>query len=108
MGVNADILDHLTVTIRDRKQGDASTSYTAQLFARGTERIAKKLGEEAVELALAAVLKQRKETANEAADLLFHLMVLLEDASIPLEEVFEVLRRREGISGIAEKAARKE
>jgi phosphoribosyl-ATP pyrophosphohydrolase len=100
-----DTLDRLEATIRARRDSDPSTSYVAKLFARGRLKIAQKLGEEAVETALAAVAEPDK-LASEAADLIFHLAVLLADAGLSLDDVRAELARREGLSGIAEKAAR--
>jgi phosphoribosyl-ATP pyrophosphohydrolase len=100
-----DILDRLEATIRSRRCGDPAESYVAKLFSRGRLKIAQKLGEEAVETALAAVAEPEK-LASEAADLLFHLAVLLADADLSLDDVRAELARREGLSGIAEKAAR--
>lgn len=100
-----DILDRLEATIRARRDGDPSASYVAKLFARGRLKIAQKLGEEAVETALAAVAEP-DTLASEAADLIFHLAVLLADAGLSLDDVRAELARREGMSGIAEKAAR--
>lgn len=95
-------------TIASRKGGDASESYTAKLFARGTDKIAQKLGEEAVETVIAAVGKDRDGTIGESADLIYHLLVLWADAGIRPDDVLAELERREGTSGIAEKASRKE
>lgn len=101
-----DFLNRLEATIRDRRGGDSETSYVAKLFARGRETIAQKLGEEAVETVIAALGGDRAALTSEAADLLFHLLVLLADAGISLDEVRAELERREGVSGIAEKAGR--
>ena len=94
-------------TITSRKGGDPSESYTAKLFGRGTEKIAQKLGEEAVETVIAVVAKDRDGVIGESADLLYHLLVAWADARIAPEEVMAELERREGKSGIAEKASRK-
>jgi len=102
------IIARLFDTIASRKGGDASGSYTAKLFARGTDKIAQKLGEEAVETVIAAVTKDRDGTIGESADLIYHLLVLWADAGIRPEDVLAELERREGISGIAEKASRRE
>lgn len=102
------VLDRLFAVIASRQGGDADTSYTAKLFARGTDKIAQKLGEEAVETVIAAVTKDRDGTIGESADLIYHLLVLWADAGIRPEDVLAELERREGTSGIAEKAARKE
>jgi phosphoribosyl-ATP pyrophosphohydrolase len=86
---------------------DPSTSYVAKLHAKGLPKIAQKLGEEGVETVIAALSGSREELVGEAADLLFHLLVLLGEKQVPLAEVLAELDRREGVSGIAEKAARK-
>jgi len=100
-------LEKLEATIRHRRGADPAASYVAKLFAKGRSKIAQKLGEEAVETVIAAVSGNREAVTGEAADLLFHLTVLLADLDIPLADVFAELDRREGVSGIAEKAARK-
>ena len=100
-----DVLDRLEAIIRERRGGDAGSSYVAGLFARGRPHIAQKLGEEAVETVIAA-LGQPDKIASEAADLLFHLLVLLADAGLSLDDVRAELARREGVSGHDEKAAR--
>ncbi len=97
----------LESTVRERRAADPSTSYVANLFAKGRAKIAQKLGEEAVETVIAAMSGDRTATTGEAADLLFHLTVLLAELDIPLSDVFAELDRREGTSGLAEKAARK-
>jgi phosphoribosyl-ATP pyrophosphohydrolase len=102
----ADTLDRLAATIAARRQAEPGSSYVASLFAKGLPKIAQKLGEEAVETVIAALSGDPKEVAGEAADLLFHLMVLLEAAGVPHADVLAELDRREGVSGLAEKAAR--
>ena len=102
------VIDRLFETVASRKGGDAAESYTAKLFARGTDKIAQKLGEEAVETVIAAVTKDRDSMIGESADLIYHLLVLWADAGIRPEDVLAELERREGTSGIAEKASRKE
>ena len=87
-------LRSLEVLIEGRRNADPSTSYTAQLFARGTKRIAQKVGEEGVETALAATVKDTEELKNEAADLVYHLLVLLADADLELADVIDILRAR--------------
>lgn len=104
----AGTLEKLEATIRSRRAADPSTSYVAKLFAKGRPKIAQKLGEEAVETVIAALAGDRKAVVGEVADLLFHLSVLLADLDIPLSEVLGELERREGLSGLAEKAARQE
>ena len=101
-----DMLDRLEATIRARRgEGDAATSDAASLFAKGRPKIAQKLGEEAVETVIAA-MAQPDKIVSEAADLLFHLIVLLTDAGLSLDDVRAELARREGVSGHEEKAAR--
>ena len=99
-------LDRLYAVIAGRQSGDTGASYTAKLFDAGTGKIAQKLGEEAVETVIAAVAKDRDGTVGESADLLYHLLVLWADAGIRPEDVLAELERREGTSGIAEKASR--
>ena len=102
-----DTLTRLEQTIADRLgSGDAASSYVAQLHARGLPVIARKLGEEAVETIVAALSGKREELVGEAADALFHLLVLLGEKDVPLSEVLAELDRREGTSGIDEKASR--
>lgn len=103
-----DVLDRLDQSIRARRGGDPAHSYVAALFARGRPRIAQKVGEEAVEAVIAAMAGDRAALTGEAADLIFHLAVLLEEGGSSLGAVAEELARREGRSGIAEKAARAE
>ena len=100
------VLDQLEATIRARRDADPDSSYVARLFAKGRAKIAQKVGEEAVETALAAVGADPAALVPEAADLVFHLLVLLADAGHSLDDVRAELARREGLSGIAEKAAR--
>ena len=99
-------LEKLESTIKARRDADPSASYVAALFARGMPKIAQKLGEEAVETVIAAIAGDPKAITGEAADLLFHLTVLLAAAGVPLSDVMAELDRREGVSGLAEKAAR--
>lgn len=100
------VLDALYKTVLDRKGADAATSYTANLYTRGTEKIAQKVGEEAVELALAAVQEKRADIISESADLLYHLSVLWANAGVDPSEIYAKLAEREGISGLTEKASR--
>lgn len=110
------ILDVLYETMQERKTADPKNSYIASLYKKGTKQIAKKMGEEAVELVIAAVRldeksdkkKRSKDFKEEAADLLFHLMVLLAHHDIEPDEILTVLEERLGISGHAEKASRKQ
>lgn len=102
----AEMLERLHAAILARQDADPESSYTAKLFARGVKKIAQKVGEEAVETALAAVGGDRMEAVKESADLLYHLLVLWAALGIAPEDVFRELARREGVSGIAEKNAR--
>ena len=102
----SDTLIRLEATIAARRTADPATSYVAKLSAAGRPKIAQKLGEEAVETVIAALAGDRAALTGEAADLLFHLMVLLADAGLPLADVLAELDRRDGVSGLAEKAAR--
>jgi phosphoribosyl-ATP pyrophosphohydrolase len=99
-------LGRLEATIAARRAADPASSYVASLHARGVPKIAQKLGEEAVEAVIAAMADDRDGLIGESADLIFHLMVLLGAKAIPFAEVLAELDRREGTSGIAEKAAR--
>jgi phosphoribosyl-ATP pyrophosphohydrolase len=101
-----DTLDRLEATIRERRAADPSSSYVAKLTAKGRAKIAQKLGEEAVETVIAATSGDDTTIVPEAADLIFHLLVLLADAGLSLDDVRAELARREGLSGIDEKAAR--
>lgn len=101
-----DSLDHLEATIRSRRGADPTSSYTASLFHRGRAKVAQKLGEEAVETVIAAMGDDPDKIVPEAADLLFHLLVLLADADLTLGDVRAELARREGVSGHDEKAGR--
>ncbi|RXZ65320.1 phosphoribosyl-ATP diphosphatase [Pelagerythrobacter rhizovicinus] len=103
-----DTLPRLEAIIAERRKADPQASYVAQLHARGLPVMARKVGEEAVETAIAALAGEREELVGEAADLVFHLMVLLSARDIPLEEVLTELDRREGVSGLDEKASRSE
>lgn len=103
----SDVLDRLFATIAARKGGDSNASYTARLLAAGVEKCAKKFGEEAVETVIAAVQGDKTELAKESADLLYHLLVVWAAAGIAPEEVYAVLKAREGVSGLEEKASRK-
>ena len=102
----AGTLERLEQVIAARRGADTASSYVAKLSAAGRSKIAQKLGEEAVETVIAALASDRPALTDEAADLLFHLLVLLADAGIPLADVLAELERRDGISGLAEKAAR--
>jgi len=100
------VLEELARTIAQRAGGSPDSSYTAKLVRRGTRRIAKKFGEEAVEAVVAAVAQDKENLREEAADVLYHLLVMLHVSDVSLEEVARELRRREQRSGLDEKAAR--
>jgi phosphoribosyl-ATP pyrophosphohydrolase len=102
----SDALFRLEATIAARRNADPASSYVAKLNAKGLGKIAQKLGEEATETIIAALSEGREELVGESADLLFHLLVLLGSKGIPLADVLAELDRREGVSGIAEKASR--
>jgi phosphoribosyl-ATP pyrophosphohydrolase len=101
-----DTLARLEATIAARRATAAEDSYVASLTARGVPVIARKLGEESVEAVVAALSGSREDLIGEAADVLFHLLVLLAAKGIPLSQILAELDRREGTSGLAEKAAR--
>ena len=102
-----DTLQRLEQVIAERRGASPDTSYVAQLNARGVPVMARKLGEEAVEAVTAALAGSREELTGEAADVLFHLLVLLGARDVKLADVLAELDRREGTSGLDEKAARK-
>ncbi|MGN8154667.1 phosphoribosyl-ATP diphosphatase [Agrobacterium tumefaciens] len=99
-------LSDLERIVAERASASPDQSWTAKLFAAGQAKAAKKLGEEAVETVIAAVSQDRKNLTDEAADLLYHLLVVLKIADIPLSDVFAELERRTGQSGLQEKASR--
>lgn len=98
--------DQLLATVLERRAGDPATSYVAKLTARGRAKMAQKLGEEAVEVVIAAMSGDPDGLVGEAADLIFHLAVLLADMGLSFDDVRAELARREGVSGIEEKAKR--
>jgi len=100
------ILDAVYQVVLDRKTNPSDSSYTASLMQKGLDKILKKLGEEATEVVIAGKGGVREEIVYETADLFFHTLVLLGYQGIPLEAVYDELRRRFGISGIEEKASR--
>ena len=108
MNHRLEVLAELATAVAAKRTAAPDLSYTAKLLSQGVEKCAKKLGEEAVEAALAAVSGSRSNLAAEAADVLYHLIVLLEAADVPLADVMAELERRKGVSGIAEKSARKQ
>ena len=99
-------LDALAQTIAARAGADPESSWTAKLLAKGPEKCAEKFGEEAIEAIIEAVKDNRDGLISESADVLFHLLVMLQSRGVTLDEVLAELARRQGISGIAEKAAR--
>ena len=101
------VLDRLYVVIDSRKGADPESSYTARLFSRGRAQIAKKLGEEAVEALIEGIKGDRPKLVAESADLLYHLLTLWAATNVKPKAVWTELARREGLSGIAEKASRK-
>lgn len=101
-----DILQRLTETIQARKQAAPDSSYVAKLFGKGENAILKKIGEEATEVLLAAKGGDRTHLVYETADLWFHCMVLLAHHGLSTEDVLKELARREGVSGLEEKAGR--
>ena len=99
-------LTRLAETIEARKSADPETSWTARLLSEGPEKAAEKFGEEAVEAVIEAVKGDRERLTAEAADVVFHLLVMLAARDVSLNDVLDELERREGTSGIAEKASR--
>jgi phosphoribosyl-ATP pyrophosphohydrolase len=99
-------VDSLFEVISARRGGDATSSYTARLFERGTSVIARKVGEEAVETVVEALSGSKETLTAESADLLYHLLVLWADADIDPKDIWDELARRAGTSGLEEKASR--
>jgi phosphoribosyl-ATP pyrophosphohydrolase len=106
--IDEHVLDRLYLVIDSRKGADPDTSYTARLFSRGRQQIAKKLGEEAVEALIEGIRGDRPKLVGESADMLYHLLTLWAATGVKPKAVWAELARREGLSGIAEKAARKQ
>ncbi|MDO9639756.1 MAG: phosphoribosyl-ATP diphosphatase [Pseudotabrizicola sp.] len=104
----SDTLNRLSATITARKGADPESSWTAKLLAKGPEKCAEKFGEEAIEAIIEAVKGDRAKLTSEAADVLYHLLVMLAARDVPLADVLAELDRRAGLSGIAEKAARRD
>ena len=100
------VLEQLAETIEARKGADPDTSWTAKLLAKGPDKCAEKFGEEAVEAIIEAVKGDRAGLTSEAADVLYHLLVMLASRDVALADVLAELARREGVSGIEEKAGR--
>jgi len=101
-----DVLQQLAATIRARATAPADSSYTRQLLDAGPQKCARKLGEEAIETVIAATAEDTEALKAEAADLLYHLLVLLESRGVGIDEVLAVLEGRSGVSGLKEKAER--
>ncbi len=100
------ILERLDLTIQRKTTESPNKSHTAKLLKKGTEKCAEKFGEEAIELIVAIIKKKKKEIIGEAADALYHMLVLLRSKNISINEVLSELASREGISGIEEKRKR--
>ena len=100
------VLDRLFAVIESKRSGDPEQSYTARLFSAGRGKICSKLGEEAMETAVAALDETPDHVVGESADLLYHLLVLWAEAGVAPEQVWKELTRREGVSGIKEKDSR--
>jgi len=105
---DVEVLHRLYETILSRKGADPETSWTAKLFHGGRTAIAQKVGEEAVEMNIAALVQGPEDLAKESADVIYHMLVLWADAGIQPEDVWAELAKREGVSGIEEKRARGE
>ena len=106
MSEQTHILDALSNIIKERKVNPSQNSYTAALMDKGLDKILRKIGEEATEVVIAAQGGNREAIIYESADLVFHLLVLLGYRDIPVEELYDELRRRFGISGLEEKNSR--
>jgi phosphoribosyl-ATP pyrophosphohydrolase len=101
-----DIITKLEAVIKERRGAPAGSSYVASLFAKGREKVAQKLGEEATETVIASLSGDPAHLTAEAADLIFHLLILLEQNDVSYSDVLAELQRREGVSGIEEKQSR--
>ena len=99
-------LEDLFASIAARATADPETSWTAKLLAKGPEKCAEKFGEEAIEAIIEAVKDDKTQLTSEAADVLFHLLVMLKSRDVALSDVMDELARRQGQSGLSEKAAR--
>ena len=104
----SDVLNRLAELLEARKSADPKSSYVAKLYAKGMDGILKKIGEEATETVMAAKDGDRQKIVYETADLWFHCMVMLAQAGLKPQDVLDELARREGLSGLDEKAGRKE
>jgi phosphoribosyl-ATP pyrophosphohydrolase len=106
VGAGAAVLDRLWAVVMSRRDADPAISHSARLLSRGTAKVAQKFGEEAVECLIEAVAGDRDALVAESADVLYHLLVVWVSAGVSPDEVWAELKRREGVSGIVEKAAR--
>ncbi|MCL2021666.1 MAG: phosphoribosyl-ATP diphosphatase [Betaproteobacteria bacterium] len=104
--MNSDIFDRLAQTFAARKHADPAISYTSALFAKGSDAILKKIGEEATELIMATKDGKPSAIIHEASDLVFHVLMLLSLHGLSMDDIKYELERREGVSGIEEKASR--
>ena len=100
------ILHDLESTIQSRKGADPESSWTAKLLAKGPEKCAEKFGEEAIEAIIEAVKGDKAKLTSEGADVLYHFLVMLAARDVTLDQVLQVLAKRQGLSGLAEKASR--
>jgi len=107
VGTTPDVLDRLWTVVLDRRSADPAVSHSARLLSRGIAKVAQKFGEEAVECLIEAVAGNKQALVCESADVLYHLLVLWVSAELHPSEVWAELERREGVSGVAEKAARR-
>ncbi len=107
VGTSPAVLDRLYAVVLDRRNADPALSHSARLLSRGTAKVAQKFGEEAVECLIEAVAGNPEAMVAESADVLYHLLVLWVSSGVHPSEVWAELERREGVSGIAEKAARR-
>ena len=107
-GVSSQVLDRLWDVVQARRDADPALSHSARLLSRGTAKVAQKFGEEAVECLIEAVAGNNEALVAESADVLYHLLVLWVSSNVHPSEVWAELERREGISGVAEKAARRQ
>lgn len=103
----SDVLNRLAELLEARKSADPQSSYVAKLYAKGMDAILKKVGEEAAETIIAAKDGDKEQIVYETADLWFHCMVMLAQAGLKPQDVLDELARREGLSGLAEKASRR-
>ena len=104
----SDVLSRLSKLLEERKSADPTSSYVAKLYAKGMDAILKKIGEEATETVIAAKGGDKQEIIYETADLWFHTLIMLAKADLKPQDVLDELARREGLSGLDEKAARVE